>query len=78
MTNTIETPPLEPWHTLTRREQDVALQLAQGLTCTEIAKALGISVKTADTHRAHVLTKMGCKNAVLLARTLIREGRVTP
>lgn len=66
------------WDRLTLREREVALMLARGDTNREIANALGISIKTVDTHRGHVLAKLECKNNVGLARFMIREGRVTP
>lgn len=65
------------WDTLSPREVDVALLLARGESCREIAPALGISIKTADTHRHNVLKKLKCRNAVMVARLALREGRVT-
>lgn len=62
------------WVSLTARERDVATLLARGETCREIAKALGISVKTVDTHRMHVLKKMQLSNTVKLSIWLTRAG----
>ena len=61
---------------LTDREDEVAMFLACGETNREIAKAMGISIKTVDTHRGHLLKKLECKNNVELCRLMIREGRV--
>ncbi len=69
--------PQNAFSILTPRERDVAQALANGLPNREIAKALGISIKTVDTHRGHVLKKLGCANNVALARRLIREGLVS-
>lgn len=63
---------------LTAREVEVAIALAHGDGCQEIAIKLGISVKTIDTHRSHVLKKLGCRNAVDLCRLAIRRGVVLP
>ena len=50
--------------------------LATGDPNREIAKALGISQKTVDTHRAHLLKKLGCKNNVALLRFMICDNQV--
>ncbi len=63
---------------LTAREREVAFMLARGEINREIAAALDISIKTVDTHRGHILKKLGCRNNVALARLLIRDGLVTP
>lgn len=63
---------------LSARELEVAYLLVRGQTCREIATALGISIKTIDTHRAHVLKKLALRNNVALTRFMIRHGFVTP
>ncbi len=69
---------MTPLSVLSARELEVADLLARGAPNREIAKALGISIKTVDTHRAHVLKKLDCANNVALCRRMIREGRVAP
>lgn len=49
---------------LTMRERQVLLLTAEGLTSKEIAGRLGISPRTADVHRAHVIQKLGLRNRV--------------
>lgn len=44
---------------LTRRERDVFMPLAQGYTSREIAEQLGIGVKTIDLYRARVMKRLG-------------------
>ena len=44
---------------LTEREVDVLRRIALGYTNTEIAAQLGLSVRTVETHRAHILQKLG-------------------
>jgi DNA-binding CsgD family transcriptional regulator len=63
---------------LTARERQVAEQLATGATCREIAQRLDVSIKTVDTHRRHLLRKLGCRNAAELALHGVREGWVSP
>lgn len=63
---------------LTDRERAVALLLVQGEKNKDIAEQLDVSVKTVDTHRLHLLKKLGVKNNVLLARLAIRRGYVQP
>lgn len=46
---------------LTRREKDVFLPLAQGYTSKEIAEQLDVSVKTIDLYRARVMKRLGAE-----------------
>jgi DNA-binding CsgD family transcriptional regulator len=55
-----------PFKKLTRREREVALMLCIGRKNREIAAALDISIRTVDTHRGHILTKLGLRNNVEL------------
>lgn len=72
-----EPQPQSPWDLeLTSRESEIALYLAEGTANREIARGLGISVKTVDTHRGHILKKLQCKNNVELVRYMIRAGAV--
>jgi DNA-binding NarL/FixJ family response regulator len=62
---------------LSSRERHVLTLLARGLTTREIAQTLDISVKTIETHYAHLKEKLGARNGrdlVRLAVTLT-EGR---
>lgn len=70
--------PARAYPELSPREYQVAEAIASGLTNREIATALTISIKTVDTHRGHVLKKLGCKNNVALVRLMIRDGVVQP
>lgn len=62
---------------LTRRETQVMEMLARGMTNREIAHDLDISIKTIDTHRGHVLKKLGVRNNAELARFAVKHGYVT-
>ncbi len=43
---------------ITPREREIVQLLAEGKSNKEVASALGISVKTAETHRANVMRKL--------------------
>jgi two-component system, NarL family, response regulator NreC len=59
---------------LTEREHDVLRLLALGHTNQEIAKQLFISVRTAETHRAHIMQKLGLSNRAELVRYALDQG----
>jgi len=61
---------------LTPRELQFMRKLALGMGAREIAEDLGVSVKTADSHRANLLRKLGARNNVELARLALRHGLI--
>lgn len=63
---------------LTKREREVLQLIAEGLSSREIAATLGVSPKTADSHRAGVMQKTGIRKSASLVRLAIREGLVAP
>src|SRR5262245_23521432 len=63
--------PAEP---LTGREEEVLRLLADGYTNQEIADRLIISVKTVETHRAHILGKLGLRKRAELVRYARTHG----
>lgn len=65
--------PLEP---LTEREEEVLEAVARGLTNTEIADELFISLPTVKTHISHLMTKVGARNRVELAAWAWATGRM--
>ena len=62
---------------LTRRQREVLQLIAEGLSTKEIALELGISIKTAQTHRAKLMLRVGVRKASALVRYAIREGIVS-
>jgi len=62
---------------LTDRQRQVLRLVAAGLSTREIAAELGVSIKTADTHRAKLMEKLDLHKASALVRYAIREGIVT-
>ena len=67
-----------PLAQLTEREREVLALIADGLSSKEIAVRLGHSPKTAETHRASVMRKLGVHKTSSLVRIAIREGLVIP
>jgi two-component system response regulator NreC len=59
---------------LSHREREVLRLLALGHTNQEIAKQLYISVRTAETHRAHIMQKLGLSTRAELVRHAIAHG----
>ena len=59
---------------LSARELEVAQLLAEGKSNKDIAKALGISVKTAETHRGNIMRKTGSGSLADLVRYAVRNG----
>lgn len=69
----IETPVIPG---ISQTESRVAVAIALGLRRPVVADAFGISPKTYDCHRTHVLKKLGVDNDVMLARLAIKNGWV--
>lgn len=59
---------------LTAREIEVLRLIAQGYTNAEIAERLVISVKTVETHKAHIMEKLGRRSRVELVRYALEKG----
>ncbi|HEU5299603.1 MAG TPA: tetratricopeptide repeat protein, partial [bacterium] len=59
---------------LTRREEEVAGLIAQGMSNRGIARRLFISKRTADTHVQHILNKLGFNSRVQIAAWAVQRG----
>ncbi|HEY2924352.1 MAG TPA: response regulator transcription factor [Candidatus Eisenbacteria bacterium] len=64
--------------TLSAREREVLQLIAEGKTTKEIGGVLGISVKTAETHRSRVMDKLEIRDTAGLVRYAIRMGLISP
>lgn len=64
--------------TLGARERQVLQLVAEGKTTKEIATLLGITAKTAESHRSHIMAKLDLHNTAGLVRYAIRRGLVDP
>lgn len=65
-------------HRLTPREREVLQLVAEGKRSKEIADVLDITVKTAETHRAHIMDKLAIRDTAGLVRYAIRTGLISP
>jgi len=63
---------------LTDREREVLILVAEGYTNRQIAEMLGISPKTVDVHRTNLMRKLNLHNRVEVTRYAIRHGLVAP
>jgi two-component system, NarL family, response regulator NreC len=68
------TPADDPYESLTERERQVLKLVAEGRSNKEIASLLDISVKTAMTHREHVMQKLNLHNRTDLTLFAVRRG----
>jgi DNA-binding NarL/FixJ family response regulator len=62
------------FESLTPRQREVLLLIASGSNTKEIAAELEISVKTVETHRAHLMSQLGIHDVAGLVRYAIRVG----
>jgi DNA-binding NarL/FixJ family response regulator len=71
-------PVVQPVSPVTAREEQVLLAVARGLTNTEIADALHISLSTVKTHLASLMAKLGARNRVEIAMWAYETRRILP
>jgi DNA-binding NarL/FixJ family response regulator len=58
---------------LTPRQREIVQLLAEGKSSKEVAVALSLSVKTAETHRANIMRRLNCHSVSELVRYAIRN-----
>jgi DNA-binding NarL/FixJ family response regulator len=63
-----------PRDPLTSREREVVQRIAEGQTTKEIAAALGLGVKTVESHRINLMRKLDIHETTTLVRYAIRRG----
>jgi two-component system response regulator NreC len=68
----------ETYDGLTEREKEILTLVAEGATNQDIAQKLYISVKTVQTHRAHIMEKLNLHDRTKLVRYAIRKGLIEP
>jgi DNA-binding NarL/FixJ family response regulator len=71
-------PAVQPISPITAREDEVLLAVARGLTNTEIADTLYISLSTVKTHLASLMAKLGARNRVEIAMWAYETRRIIP
>ena len=67
-----------PEDPLTARERQVLQLIGEGKSTKEVATLLGVSVKTAETHRTRLMQKLDIHETASLVRYAIRRGLVQP
>ncbi len=63
---------------LTQREREVLQHIAEGKTNKEVSQQLGMSVKTVESHRRNIMTKLNIHETAGLVRHAIKIGLIQP
>ncbi len=63
---------------LSERERDVMFMLALGYTNQEVAEQLYLSVRTIDTHRAHLMRKLNLRTRAEMVLYALANGLIGP
>jgi len=71
-------PDADPLAALTARQREILQLIAEGKSTKEIAATLEVGVKTVETHRAHLMERLGIHDVAGLVRFAIRSGLVSP
>jgi DNA-binding NarL/FixJ family response regulator len=69
---------VDPYESLTRREREVLHLVGEGLSSAEIAPRLGISPRTVEMHRRHLVRKLQLTGQAALARYALQRGLQPP
>jgi DNA-binding NarL/FixJ family response regulator len=64
----------QPQGRLTPRQREIVQLLAEGKSSKEVAAVLGVSVKTAETHRANIMRRLDCHSVSELVRYAVRNN----
>ena len=67
-------PTAKPTKSLSAREQEILLLVAEGLTTVQIADKLYTSPRTVETHRQNIMEKTGVKNTAALMKFAASQG----
>ena len=67
-----------PSDPLTHREREVLQLIAEGHSTKNVAQTLGITVKTAESHRSRIMLKLGIHATAGLVRYAVRRGIIQP
>lgn len=68
---------LDPYDTLTDREKEVLHLIAEGFSSAKIAARLYISPRTAESHRANVMKKLGLQTPTELIKYALKKGLIS-
>ena len=67
-------PAADPYQTLSEREREVFFGMAEGRSSATIGERLFISPRTVETHRAHILKKLGLRSQTDIVLYALRRG----
>jgi DNA-binding NarL/FixJ family response regulator len=76
LVDTVQSPATAAADPLTPREREVLQLVAEGKCTKEIAASLGISYKTAESHRGHIMAKLDIHETAGLVRYAIRRRMI--
>lgn len=62
---------------LSEREREILLLIAQGLSNHQIAERLAVASSTVQTHRGHILEKLGLQTTADLVKFAVQQGLIT-
>lgn len=62
---------------LTERQKEILRLIALGNSTKEVAFQLGVSIKTVETHRVHIMNRLEIRDVASLVRYAIRSGLVS-
>ncbi len=68
---------VDRYDALSEREREVLQLVAEGRSSKEIAELLSVSPTTVETHRAHIMQKLGLHNTAELVLYAVRRGVIT-
>jgi DNA-binding NarL/FixJ family response regulator len=71
-------PVITRYDSLTPRQREILQLIAEGHSTKAIARCLGISLKTAETHRTQLMERLGVHNVAEVVRYAIQAGVVQP
>ncbi|NOT76060.1 MAG: response regulator transcription factor [Cyclobacteriaceae bacterium] len=62
---------------LTKREYEILVQVATGKTNKEVGETLFISIKTVETHKTHIMEKLGLRNTAEMVKYAIKNNIIS-
>lgn len=62
---------------LTKREYEILVQVASGKTNREVGEILFISIKTVETHKTHIMEKLGLRNTAEMVKYAIKNNIIS-
>lgn len=68
---------VDRFESLSEREREIFQLIAEGHTNKEVAELLSVSTATVETHRAHILQKLGVHNTAELVLCAVRRGIIS-